>query len=432
MVESVAVGESYVLFLINRWSSASGGIQTVNRKLSIAIASRSATNPTLPKVMCLAEHASDDERSEAASRGVVLLQARSCARREDDERVITYMHHPVLEEITAVAVSGHAKFTGAAAKQVRDVHFPDAVSIVFIHMDPEETEALKEGWLDSALGDALVKEAERRTELEWGCAGEADLVLGVGPRLKRRAQDAIAARARGGAKVPTIAELLCGMDEYEPRKSMPQEPLLLALGRTDHIRIKGLDIFADAAGVLVKKWYDNPALRKRPVPRFLVRGGGADADALQADLRERAQKAAGRQVHLTVKPYTQDDASLANDLWAASLVVVASRAEGFGLVALEAASLGVPFLVNKWSGLGEMIGESLPPAMLKEPLLLELKLNDDGTDADLVANKALELLHEPDWTQNYALEVREQLLRICSWDEGAKTFLNQVALATLR
>ena len=61
-----------------------------------------------------------------------------------------------------------------------------------------------------------------------------------------------------------------------------------------------------------------------------------------------------------MKGYLEDRDDLTTLLFASNLAIVPSRTEGFGLTALEALSVGLPFLVSQNSGFGEAIQEIGP------------------------------------------------------------------------
>ena len=60
---------------------------------------------------------------------------------------------------------------------------------------------------------------------------------------------------------------------------------------------------------------------------------------------------------LIVKGFLENREELNTLLCASNLAIVPSRTEGFGLTALEALSVGLPFLVSQKSGFGEAIQE---------------------------------------------------------------------------
>jgi glycosyltransferase involved in cell wall biosynthesis len=58
---------------------------------------------------------------------------------------------------------------------------------------------------------------------------------------------------------------------------------------------------------------------------------------------------------VTCRPYTPDEEDIAGDICAASVVIMPSKQEGFGLTALEAIAAGIPIAVTAESGLGEYL-----------------------------------------------------------------------------
>jgi glycosyltransferase involved in cell wall biosynthesis len=75
----------------------------------------------------------------------------------------------------------------------------------------------------------------------------------------------------------------------------------------------------------------------------------ADANELQKSLSALARE----RVAVLVRDYTAQPELIQSDLRRAGLLVMPSRHEGFGLVALEAIGAGIPVLVSGASGLGE-------------------------------------------------------------------------------
>jgi glycogen(starch) synthase len=115
-------------------------------------------------------------------------------------------------------------------------------------------------------------------------------------------------------------------------------PVLVCLGRL--VREKGFDVALEALGEL---------RRRIPTIRLLLAGDGPDGGAL----RRRAQELGlGRHVTFVGAVAPADVPSL---LSRASVVVIPSRAEAFGLVALEAAALGRPVIASRVGGLPEVI-----------------------------------------------------------------------------
>ncbi len=129
----------------------------------------------------------------------------------------------------------------------------------------------------------------------------------------------------------------------------PRAPLLLFVGRLEHE--KGVQ---DLIAAL-------PRIRARhPGARLLVAGTGTAAAALVGAARaHRVLRAVRFLGHLP-------DADLAALLAAVDAVVLPSRYEPFGIVALEAAAAGAPLVASTAGGLGDVVvdgvtGVSFPP-----------------------------------------------------------------------
>ena len=78
----------------------------------------------------------------------------------------------------------------------------------------------------------------------------------------------------------------------------------------------------------------------------------------EQDLHNYAEKHAGGVVNLQPLPYTTDRQKLFEDLKKASLAIMPSWHEGFGLVGWEAIAAEVPLIVSKQSGLFKLLKES--------------------------------------------------------------------------
>ena len=116
--------------------------------------------------------------------------------------------------------------------------------------------------------------------------------------------------------------------------------------------LKGLDIAARAVGHAVT-WREQIA---DPI-ELVVRGA-------QEGTSERVRQAVCDwarvpDLRVVVRGYTDDIESLDLDLRRASLVLMPSRSEGFGLAGLEAIVAGTPVLLSDQSGIGALLTEVL-------------------------------------------------------------------------
>lgn len=118
----------------------------------------------------------------------------------------------------------------------------------------------------------------------------------------------------------------------------PDEPIVLYLGRLD--REKGLDVLLNAAPAI---------LARHPKTRFVLVGKGRYGAAIEQHLI-----AAGLQQRVRMPGYLAGE-TLALTLHSADVMVVPSRYEPFGIVALEGMSCGLPLVVPDETGLAEIV-----------------------------------------------------------------------------
>src|SRR5207249_2233386 len=79
------------------------------------------------------------------------------------------------------------------------------------------------------------------------------------------------------------------------------------------------------------------------------------------------------ELDIVVRHYSADETDILSDLREASLVLMPSRKEGFGLIGLEAIACGVPTLISAQSGLAETLKRQVPE--LAEPWILPITGN---------------------------------------------------------
>lgn len=192
--------------------------------------------------------------------------------------------------------------------------------------------------------------AERRPRLFRWLVRRAAIVVAVSEPL------AEAARAGGARRVMIIPH---GVDVPDEPRVEPDEATVLVAGRLSPE--KGIDVFVDAlAGAR-----EDSMLRSAAV---VVAGDGPEAHHL---------------VRVGVTPLGFVDQERLRELYdGASILVMPSRSEGFGVVALEAMARGVPVVASNVGGLGRLVehdttGILVPPGDPRElALAIELLLCD--------------------------------------------------------
>lgn len=325
-------GSMQVLAVATEWLSRHGGLSTFNRELCIALAQAGAD------VKCLVPAARDDDIAHAGKTNVQLVVAPSAPGAEE---LALLSRRPNLPDWEPDIVIGHGRITGPAAYTLTADTYTKARRLHFVHTVAEEIE-----WFKERAIEITSTRAEKRSITESDLARDAALVLGVGPLLGRKTRTLL----RGVADAPQVIEFLPGITSLPTPKGLPDDLQILMVGRTEDSHLKGLDIAARALGSL-----DFATLENARRPTLVVRGAPSqEAEKLQANLAELA----GYKIPTLVRDYTADRELVQNDLLRAGLVIMPSRHEGFGLVALEAIGAGIPVLVSDASGLGEfLLGE---------------------------------------------------------------------------
>jgi glycosyltransferase involved in cell wall biosynthesis len=233
---------------------------------------------------------------------------------------------------------------------------------------------------DAFGGSALLRRALRRA------AAEAAVTTGC--------SEAVLADLRtrfgleGGVVVPNGVDL----EAHPPGPAGPAPvdgaPVVLGVGRLEHN--KGFDLLLEAMGRLAADGRDAGA-------RLVLVGSGSQ----EAALRERAASlGVGDRLELTG---ALDEAGVDAWLRRAAVVVVPSRVEAFGIVALEAWRAGAPLVATSLGGPAEFVADGTD-GLLVDPIdtraladAVATVLGDPGR-AHRLASAGLERVAAYDWS----------------------------------
>ena len=348
-----------ILSVADEWFPAHGGVSTFNRQLCIALAAAGA------EVRVLVHASSAQEQRDAKESDVHLLDTAQPGLSIGE----ALMCRPDLPPgFRPDLVIGHGRVTGPAARvQARD-HFPGSRRLHFLHVEPDQAE-----WHRPERTDDAGARAQARTELEFELGRQALRVMPVGPRLEARLLRE--RRLPGYEDLPQSVRIDPGFDGGPAAALTPPDgiPQILVMGRLEDAHIKGLDIACRALGRAV------PAGSRPGDWELLVRGAPPEQSA---DLRTRADRwIRNPAVDVTVRPFSPEPFRIRQDVARASLVLMPSRAEAFGLVGLEAVVAGVPVLVSSRSGLGKLLCESLPSEVWRQ-VVVDVDGGEDRAKAD--------------------------------------------------
>ena len=173
------------------------------------------------------------------------------------------------------------------------------------------------------------------------------------------------------------------------------------------------------------------ALRGENEPRLILRGielektPNGNSTGAEAELKELAEQHAERVIALQALPFTQDRTELFDELRAASVCLMPSWHEGFGLVAWEAIAAGVPLVVSKKSGVYQFL-----KALRKENLVHGIDVKGQtaspffaDADKEELGNVLINIAKNHSSVRADAHRLREELQSDYHWRACADIFV---------
>ena len=331
----------YVTLLGDEWSSSAGGLSTINRELAIHLSNHPAVKVSLlvPQGAC-----NNEERSEADTYGISVVEAKRLVA-FDRRDWLSFPPHEHLMDI----VVGHGVKLGRQVQVIRNSsQLSNCTWVQVVHTAPEDLSRYK---CYSADSDAISK-GETKHESEVELCKLADLVVPVGPRLKE-AYISYLQRYKTGQDVLSITPGLFQREfgdlvaKQDPNEDGEFKVLLFGRGDDEDFELKGYNIAAKA--------FTDQRLKNKPYHLIFV---GAP-EGKQEEVREKLLQRGIAEAQLTVRKFIQSRDRLKDLLCEADLAIMPSKSEGFGLVALEALSAGLPILVGSRSGFAKAL-ENVP------------------------------------------------------------------------
>ncbi|MGM1058556.1 glycosyltransferase [Saccharothrix sp. Mg75] len=400
-----------VLAVATEWSSGHGGLSTFNRRLCVSLAEAGA------EVFCYVPVASDAEVRDAAVVGIELVIAK---RTPGEPRDKSLTRRPALPAgAVPDAVIGHGRKTGPAAVRIVEDYFTTARRVHFMHTIADHVEFDK-----VAPEPGLMERGEERVEDEWELARGAALAYGVGPVLHDRL--CVGLGGYPGARTPLrfdpgfdIAEP--GLNHNSPRGGRVVQILIAGRLGESEADIKGLDLAVRAIAYLLE--LRDP---REPEIELVIRGVPIGGEARLRELVEVWTD--GKPVRILPRAYTARAEVVEQDMRRATLVVMPSRTEGFGLVGLEAIVAEKPVLVSGSSGLGVLLDELLPHNVAGRVVV---PIKRDKFDVRRWGEAIRSVLMNPEAAGVTAATVREVMASKRTWEMAAKGLLDALRTAPI-
>ena len=311
-----------VTLLSSEWGSTKGGLSTINRELAIQL----AKDDNMKVCMYLPAFREEDKKAADKCR-VLLLKAKEKPGYDPIDWLASVPSDHQMD-----VVIGHGIRLGRQVSHIKESR-PECKWVQVVHADPEELSMFK------TYADPTAKGGKKH-DAEVKLCQEADQVVAVGPKLADTYS-----RSCGKGKVlvltPGIFSEFANVNQTtEERKVF--HVLVFGRGDSEDFQLKGYDIAAQAVAALKDEehtfklvFVGAPNGKEEEVKGMLLDEGILPRQLIVRSTKEREQ--------------------LAQEFYEADLVIMPSRAEGFGLTALEALSAGLPVLVSRSSGLGEAL-----------------------------------------------------------------------------
>ena len=324
----------HVTLLGGEWSSSAGGLSTINRELAIHLSNHSALKVSLlvPEGAC-----NHEEKNEAHTYGITIVEVKRLAAFDR----LLWLSSPPKDHVMHIVV-GHGVKLGRQVQFIRDsAQFPNCKWVQVVHTAPEDLSKYK------CCSDPISK-GETKHESEVELCKLADLVVPVGPKLKE-AYTSYLQRCKTDQDVLSITPGLFQREfgdlvaKQDPNEDGEFKVLLFGRGDDEDFELKGYNIAAQA--------FTDQRLKNKPYHLIFV---GAP-EGKQEEVREKLLHHGIAEAQLTVRKFIQSRERVKDLLCEADLAIMPSKSEGFGLVALESLSAGLPILVGSKSGFAKAL-----------------------------------------------------------------------------
>lgn len=314
---------------------------------------------------------------------------------------------------------GHDIYTGNLSKQLADMC--GGWNIVFHHMDYSSY---------YLLGKSDVSSYNKKIKEQNNVLRNADLICAVGPMLLQSAQDISRSTC-----VDKCVEVFPGLAMFDALPTPPNRfnPIVFGRVEKDNQAIKQIPLAIDAFAMAIFMDKDTPIIKNNPT--LLVVGYEVgDPDALRDEisrLQERTTKIAGKMCNVVPRTYTNNRTELGEWLRDASVAMMLSFHEGFGLVGYEAIAAGIPLILSQNTGLYEFLKQEKLDHLVYIVQIEGSSLADrySETDRKTVARALRDIRQNEREYKKKALDLRNVLLSKkgrYSWDAVADHFIQNV------
>ena len=311
-----------VTLLSAGWKASSNGdLTTINRELAIQM----AKHPNV-EVSVFLPQCSEEDKKDADSYNVKLIEAVKLSGFEPVDWLASVPEGHAMD-----CVLGHGVALGRQIQIIKkNPNYSHCKWIQFVHTSPEEIGMYKS-----------ISEGQKMQQTEIELCEMADQVVTIGPKLT----DAYENQLGKGKVFNLMPSILTEFSDVQQASNERRTFCVLVTesGDSEDFDVKGYDIAVKAIANLKDKSYQL---------KFASKQRGKEDELANKLL----QCGIGRN-QLIICSFDGNKETLANLFSTVDIAILPSKAEGFGLSALEAISAGLPVLVSGNSGIAEALKE---------------------------------------------------------------------------
>lgn len=406
------------VFVADAWGPVGGGINSLNYDLVNACA-EVAKEIKNTKICCVVPNLDYKQINQLAKNGIITfgISRQAFSSPEAINLIYENLKKKVrcgYPENTNTFYIGHDIYTGTIAEQLAAKY--GGWSVVFHHMDYDAYYSFKKP--DSA---AFISKTEKQKEI-LSCA---DLIVAVGELLKDSAQD----------KAPEvdIMQFIPGIADFRARQKAPNSFKGVVFGRMeeDNQCIKQIPLSIHAFAETIRQDKECEIIGKNAT-LYVIGYEANKNEALAAEvsrLQKEAESIAGRACQVVPMAYQTDRKKLGEILAGASVVMMLSLHEGFGLVGYEAIAAGVPLILSENTGLYRFLKNNELDHLVST-VDIQGSVGGNGytaTDFKEVARVLRNIRQYENKYKDKALKLRNCLMTgEYSWKSVAKRFLQNI------
>lgn len=397
--------ESKIILAIGtEWFSKKGGLSTFNRQLCIGLSAKNH------RVFCYLPEYTQLEESDAMNFNVTLV--KPAKKNFTSETEDLFKKPPISEDIIFDLIIGHDRITGPAMKEISEKFYPKARTAFFIHTTPSETDFHK----PEQPVNSLTEKISEKEDIQKSISQIATIVAAVGPHLYFEAQSLLAGEEKEIKIIQFNPGLSKPFDEinYKPTSLTPEA---LILGRVEDFNLKGVDIAVKAMHVVYNNWVKkvNGIVLK---PKLIIRGSKEGSDE---ELIKKLREIESSKLRIQPKNYSSKIDAINEDIRKTRIVLIPSRAEGFGLVGIEAISNGRPFLISERSGFAQLL-QQIDPNEAEKWIIPEAIDDNVSKWASSIQN----ILENPETTSENLKLIAKKYSENVQWDFSIDKLLSSL------